>query len=138
VRIPYRTFPDPHGGYLYSVSLDVSISLPHPGSPRTRRFEAIIDSGASRCVFHSDIGRFIGLDVPSGIRETAQGIGGLTDTYLHDIHLYIPGGPVLIKASFKENLPVAALLGMNGFFEHFRVTFDPAVLLCDIERFENA
>jgi len=35
----------------------------------------------------------------------SQGIGGSESTYLHDIALYIPGGPVKIKVGFKERLP---------------------------------
>jgi hypothetical protein len=85
-------------------------------------------------VFHSNIGRFLGLDIESGEKEITQGIGGLADTYLHDISLYIPGGPVTIKAAFKEDLPIAALLGMNGFFEHFVITFDQQALTCELDR----
>jgi len=134
VKIPYRVFPDQFGSYVYSVRLRVNVALPNPGSPRTRQFEAIIDSGASRCVFHSNIGRFLGLDIESGEKEITQGIGGPSDTYLHDIVLYIPGGPVTIKAAFKEDLPIAALLGMNGFFQHFVITFNQSALVCDLDR----
>lgn len=116
------------------MRLDVSVALTNPGAPRTKRFEAIIDSGATRCMFHSDIGRFLGIDLRSGEKEITQGIGGLSDTYLHDILLYIPGGPVTIKAAFKEDLPIAALLGMNGFFEHFVITFNQNALVCELER----
>jgi hypothetical protein len=114
--------------------LNVNIGLPMPGAPRTKRFEAIIDSGASRCMFHSDLGRFLGLDIQKGHKETTHGIGGSADVYLHDVALYIPGGPVVIKAGFKENLPIAGLLGMNGFFEHFVITFDQNALACEIDR----
>ena len=123
---------------MYSVRLNVSVALPSPGAPRTKRFEAIIDSGATRCMFHCDIGRFLALDIRSGEKEVTQGIGGLTDTYLHDIALYIPGGPVTIKAAFKEDLPIPALLGMNGFFEHFVITFNQSALMCEIERVYRA
>jgi len=85
-------------------------------------------------MFHAEIGRFIGLDIKAGILEKTNGIGGLTDSYLHDITLYIPGGPVQVKAAFKEDLPVAGLLGMNGFFEHFTVTFDAAGQFCQLDR----
>jgi hypothetical protein len=41
--------------------------------------------------------------------------------------LYVPGGHVLkIKASFSEELPVAGILGISGFFENFKITFDPS------------
>ena len=134
MKIPYSVFPDRFGSHVYSVRLSVSVALPSPGAPRTKRFEAVIDSGATRCMFHSDIGRFLGLDIASGEKEITQGIGGLSDTYLHDIALYIPGGLVTIKAAFKDDLPIAALLGMNGFFEHFVVTFNQNALMCEIER----
>ena len=52
--------------------------------------------------------------------------------------LYIPGGPVTIKAGFKDNLPIAGLLGMSGFFEHFNVTFDPRGQVCILERVYKA
>jgi hypothetical protein len=55
--------------------------------------------------------------------EEIVGIGGEETTSLHELALYIPGGQVTIKAAFKENLPVAGLLGMNGFL-HFRITFE--------------
>jgi hypothetical protein len=111
-----------------------SLSLPIPNAPRTKRFEAVIDSGASRCIFHADIGRFMGIDVRSGIKDTTQGIAGPSDLYLHDVRLYVPGGPVVIKAGSKEGLPIAGLLGMDGFFEHFVVTFRYTALECELER----
>jgi hypothetical protein len=80
VKIPYRVFPDQFGSHVYSVRLQVSIALPSPGAPRTKRFEAVIDSGATRCMFHSNIGRYIGLNIESGEKEITQGIGGLSDT----------------------------------------------------------
>ena len=41
-----------------------------------------------------------------------------------------------IFAAFKENLPIAGLLGMNGFFEHFNISFLARDLICDLERLE--
>ncbi len=57
---------------------------------------------------------------------------------MHDISLYIPGGIVTTKAGFSDNLPILGLLGMTGFFEHFRITFDPAALRCELERIYKA
>lgn len=118
--------------------LNVSVALPLPNAPRTKRFEALIDSGAGRCMFHADIGRFLGLDIRAGQLERTLGIGGSEESWIHRIRLYIPGGAVDIHASFKENLPVAGLLGMNGFFEHFMVTFIQSALTCEIERIQSA
>jgi hypothetical protein len=80
----------------------------------------------------------IGLDIESGQLEDTQGISALSKTYVHEIALYVPGGPVMIKAGFMENLAVPGLLGMNGFFENFIVRFDLSELAFDIERIQRA
>ncbi len=141
VKIAYKVSPDsygPPGAYLYNVLLNVQISLPTPNAPRTKRFEALVDSGATRTLFHSDFASHLGLDLKSGQIEITQGIGGSETTYLHEIKLYLPGGPVNTKVGFKEKLPLAGLLGMHGFFEFFKVSFDPDTKICEIERVYHA
>jgi hypothetical protein len=137
VKIDYRVQPDNYGSHIFTAVLNVNLALPIPNAPRTKRIEAIIDSGASRCMFHADIGRFLGLDIQSGRLESTQGISGSQETWVHPVTLYIPGGPVVIHAAFKEGLPVAGLLGMNGFFKHFMVTFIHPALVCEIERIKT-
>lgn len=127
-KIYYKVFPDsfgPPGSYLCAAELNIQIALPSPTAPRTKRFGALIDSGATRSLFHSDIAKHLGLDYAAGEIEITNGIGGSTTTYLHEVMLYLPGGPVISKVGFKDNLPVAGLLGMLGFFEFFKVSFDP-------------
>jgi hypothetical protein len=116
----------------------VSIALPYKNAPRTKRFEAVIDTGATRCMFNADIGRYIGLDIESGDMEETQGISMISKVYVHEIAIYVPGGPINIRAGFMENLSVPGLLGMNGFFENFVVTINLAELAFDIERIHRA
>lgn len=123
---------------MYSAVLPVQIALPTPNAPRTKRIEAVIDSGAGRCLFHANFAAAIGLDLRAGEREILNGIGGPEETWLHRITLYAFGAPLPIRAGFKENLPLAALLGMNGFFEHFNITFESAALRCVIDRIRTA
>lgn len=118
--------------------LNVQLAKNQPQAPRTKRFEAVIDSGASRCIFHTDIATYLGIDWAHCPIEVTNGIGGQENTYLSDVQLYIPGGFVVIKAGFKEKLPIAGLLGMSGFFEHFNVTFDAAGHFCQLERIYQA
>lgn len=134
MKISYKIQPDKYGDHIYSVALKTQLSLQSPNAPRTRQFEAIVDSGASRCMFHADIGRHIGLDIKSGDHEQTQGIGGATDAWVHPIKLFVFGTPIDIYAAFKEGLPCAGLLGMNGFFDHFLVTFIYPTLTCEIHR----
>ncbi len=132
-KIPYKKFPLHDGGVAYSAMLNVSIALPAENAPRTKRFEAVIDSGATRCIFHAGLARFLGLDIQNGTIEDTLGVAGVSRTYLHDISLYAPGGVIKIRAGFSDDLPVAGLLGMDGFFDHFKITFDPTAQRCEIE-----
>jgi hypothetical protein len=139
LTIPYKVFPeDAFGAHSWSAVLEIQVALPVKNAPRTKRFEAIIDSSASRCLFHSDIAIHLGIDYRACPTEPTIGIGGSETTYLHELTLYIPGGPVTIKAGFKEALPVAALLGMNGFFDHFKIIFDGRGECCTLERIYKA
>jgi hypothetical protein len=134
LKVPYQKVPDGKGGFGYYASVPVNIALPTKNAPRSKRFEAIVDSGASRCVFHAQIGAALGLDITSGEVETTLGIAGPTPTYLHDISLYAPGGIIAIRAAFSFDLPVPGVLGMIGFFSNFTITFDPVGLRCELER----
>jgi hypothetical protein len=112
----------------------VSIALPAKNSPRSERFDAIIDSGASSCIFHASIGRAVGLDVEKGKPTETLGIAGAMRVYVHEISLYAPGGIIVTVAGFSDALPIAGLLGMSGFFENFRIVFDPTELRCELDR----
>lgn len=140
LKLPYRKYPDgqARGGFFYAATVPVNIALPAKNSPRSKRFDAIIDSGASQCIFHSAIGRAIGLDIEKGEKVSTNSIQGATEIYLHDISLYAPGGIVPARVGFSEKLPIAGLLGMTGFFEYFKITFDPTALSVELERLYRA
>jgi hypothetical protein len=89
-------------------------------------------------MFNADIGRYIGLDVEAGTLEQTIGIDSLSNVYVHEISLFVPGGPVNIRAGFMNGLRVAGLLGMNGFFENFIVKFDLSELAFETERIHRA
>ena len=137
MKIDYKIRPDRYGSHVYSAMLNVQLSLPLPNSPRTKKFEALIDSGAARSLFHADVGRYLGLDVQMGDLERLQGVAGPSDSWVHRVRLYAFGSPHEIYAGFKEDLPIAGLLGMNGFFDHFLVTFIHPALACEIERIRD-
>jgi len=138
LKLPYRKVPNGKGGFGYYAELPVNIALPTKNAPRSKRFGAIIDSGASRCIFHAEIGKAIGLNVSQGELEPTMGIAGPANTYLHDISLYAPGGIIAIRAGFSADLPVAGVLGIEGFFDSFKITFDPILLRCELDRIYKA
>jgi len=67
-----------------------------------------------------------------------MGVAGPANLFVHEIAIYIPGGPITTQAGFSDSLPIAGLLGMLGFFEHFKVVFDPTALRVELERLYRA
>lgn len=132
-RLPYKKFPLLDGGESFSAVANVNLALPIKNAPRSKRFEAIIDSGPSRCMFHGSIGRAIGLEIEKGQPEDTTGINGPSVNYFHSVNLYAPGGVLAIRAGFSDDLPIAGLLGMNGFFDHFKIIFNHESLHCELE-----
>lgn len=136
LKLPYKKYPDgqARAGFFYAATVPVNIALPAKNSPRSKRFEAIIDSGASQCIFHAGIGRAVGLEIEKGEMVFTNGINGQARLYLHDISLYAPGGIIFTRAGFSDELPIAGLLGIEGFFQNFKITFDPTALRVELER----
>jgi hypothetical protein len=93
----------------------------------TKPFLATIDSGSRSCLFHASIGESLGIPVCQGGHETIRGVVASTtgDIYYHRINLAIAGEMFEVIAGFSYDLPLPALLGRDGFFDNFRVTFDP-------------
>ena len=140
LKLPYKKYPAPDspGGFVYSASVPVNIALPAKNAPRSKRFDAVIDSGASACMFHASIGRAIGLEIEKGKPSQILGVNGPCKLFLHDIALYAPGGIILTNAGFSDDLPIAGLLGMTGFFENFKIIFDPTAGRVELERLFRA
>ncbi len=48
--------------------------------------------------------------------------------YFHRVQIYVESNwKITVTAGFMENLSVGGILGRNGFFDNFRVTFDQGV-----------
>jgi hypothetical protein len=94
----------------------------HYGNKSQNQF-CLIDSGADLCLFHSSIGRLLGIDVTSGPSRPVGGITGSIIAYMHRIELQVQGLPhrVEINAGFTDSNQVEALLGQEGFFDNFIV-----------------
>lgn len=92
-------------------------------------YEVLVDSGADICVFDSEIGEAIGIDIKKGKVDTVQGVGGKTSVYyLHDVVIVVGGYEYTIKAGFMPKVAGNALpygiVGQKGFFDIFVVKFD--------------
>jgi hypothetical protein len=124
IKAPYRSYPGPNGTTLLYPLIRIRLGRKH--GPITRDFEAMVDSGAADCLFPESIALALGIKMESGTKEMRRGIGGNQDVWIHPVVLYVGPNALNISAAFCKMLPVAGLLGRKGFFEHFRITFDPS------------
>lgn len=131
MKIPYKLYPasnDPgYNGMTETWMPVVSVSI-LVGHTKSKRFDALIDSGAFTTCFHSDIGRAIGLKVESGSVGGLRGVvaGQVAKVYYHKVRLCLAEHIIPIQAGFYDGLGWAGILGRHGFFEHFSVLFDPS------------
>ena len=93
-------------------------------------YEALVDSGADICIFDTELGEVLGIDVESGVRQEVSGVGGGSPepTYLHEVSLSVGGHVFSVVVAFKANFARFGhgVLGQRGFFEQFVVKFDLA------------
>ena len=120
----------------------MTVAIGHRSST-SQRFEAIVDSGSPWCLFHAQIGESIGIKVNRGKRAGLGGVlaGASSDVYFHQIQLVMMGSMVSTMAGFSHHLSVAAILGRQGFFDNYTVTFDPSQSEfgeLDVDRFYRA
>jgi hypothetical protein len=81
-KYPAPQVPD---GFFHAASTAVNIARSEKNAPRSKRLDAIIDSGASGCLFHASIGRAVGLDIEKGIVAETLGVTGPSKLFLNDI-----------------------------------------------------
>lgn len=121
MHIPYKVVPIdrpvpgfPNEPFYWFPILVVKIIVNH--AP-TKRFEAFVDSGSGSCLFHSDIGRAVGLKVENGEEGPLRGVigGAKGKVYYHRIKLVVTDQMLSIVAGFSDELSVAGILGRYGF-----------------------
>ena len=119
---PLRSSEDPNRVFLEPI---IPVALRYGD----RRIEilALIDSGAELCLFHSSVGRVLGIDIKSGKKERIKSLSpDEIPAYLHQIHLVLRGeAGVDIEVGFIESDLIAdgGILGQQGFFDEFDIRF---------------
>ena len=114
---PYRK--SVHGEYFPVIDL-----LAYYGSTFARTF-ALIDSGASISVFRSEVADQLGLVIEKGKSTYLRGITGRIEGYIHTLRFTVGGKTFTCPVVFShEHLVSFNLLGRDGFFERFQITFD--------------
>lgn len=120
MRLPYSTHPE-----LSDKRPTLRITLQYR---RNRKIiNALADTGADGCVFESEIGESLGIDITSGRKGSMRGIGNVEyPIYFHRITLFVGNFRLRAEVAFTDTpgRPSIPILGHNGFFEHFKVTLN--------------
>ena len=126
----YKRYMLPSGDVIARPVIPVLIR--NPRNNESIEYEALVDSGADRCVFPSEIGEMIGIDIKAGEQHLVSGVveGERRPFYLHPVEV-TPGGYgaariLHLMAGFMPDLSDSGhgLLGQRGFFDNISfVTF---------------
>ena len=87
---------------------------------------SLVDSGADVCLFHSDIGRMLGIEIKAAPELAFQGVSGVREVaYIHRVDLVVRGlSSIALDVGFTNSMAAGTgLLGQRGFFEQFQIDF---------------
>lgn len=86
---------------------------------------ALVDSGATHTVAHSQVADILNIERSRDIHRFV-GIGGEVGGFTHTVGLRLDGDPHVheITCAFADVSDMGALLGQDGFFDHFKVSFE--------------
>lgn len=94
---------------------------------RLVQYQALLDTGADYNVFHADIADYLGINLTKGKTIRITGIGGDSiKGYLHTVEIKVGKKLISTTIIFSRQIPdnAIAVLGNQGFFDHFSVTFN--------------
>ena len=119
-RNPTQAFPDLNSRLIPVVPIVLR------NGDKEFEIDALVDSGASSCMFAGMLGEGLGLDVKKGPSQEIYGLGsGSVRTYYHNVTLQIGNTVWEEYVGFCfNNFRVDGLLGQKGFFSKFKVSLD--------------
>jgi len=138
MKIRYLKLPDAHNPTGYSWHPLLQVCMRYGGKGRV--FHALLDSGASDCIFPESLGRLLGIDVPSGTPKTYFGIAKQAATgFVHKVDLQVTGFAhwITLEVGFVRG-DIVPLLGQNGFFEKYQIIFERFRHQFEVNTRENA
>ena len=87
--------------------------------------DALVDSGANISVFREEIAECLEIAIEDGEEILLQGLGGRIVGYIHEIKVRVDDEEFPCKVVFSKELTVGLnILGREGFFEYFQVSFN--------------
>jgi len=132
MRVPYYNFGKPtNPTHVALFPSHHQILLPRIKvvlryQQRKTRILALVDSGSEYCLFPKDIADLLGINVTAGPRLLITGIGNSKiNFFFHEIEILLDKYYIKTKVGFATSgIGTSGLLGQQGFFEHFLVSFN--------------
>lgn len=101
---------------------------------RTTKIFALVDSGATICIFKPEVAKVLGLKIETGKPTYLGGVGGRIKGYIHQLEIDIAGkslkAPVVFSYEYNVSLN---LLGRDGIFKNFKILFDEKNLMIEFK-----
>jgi len=89
------------------------------------RSQALVDSGATISIFGEETANSLGVNIEKGKRIILGGVGGRIVGYIHEVRIRVADTEFFCPIVFsREYLVSFNLLGRQGFFDRFLITFD--------------
>ncbi|MGW2697055.1 aspartyl protease family protein [Streptomyces sp. NPDC001296] len=105
----------------------------------TYEYMALVDSGADVNVFDVEIAIALGINLKAGEAvDIVTVMGGVETVYFHPITITVGGYRFDTWAAFRERSSDYGVVGQNGFFNHFVITFDRQAEELDIKQLPAA
>jgi predicted aspartyl protease len=130
MTFPYKEFPIQYTNPLNprkTTLLRPVIQIDFESKEGGFGYLALIDSGADYCLFHGSIGEQLGLDVKKGKALSFYGTSGKQQiAYFHKVRFSAAGKEIeaMVGFSYQINELAFGILGQEGFFDQFTITFN--------------
>jgi len=95
---------------------------------------ALVDSGSTLSVFRAEIADSLGMRLEDGEKIALQSANAPLTVYAHRLQAAVEGETFELRVGFSRDLLTSFnILGREGFFERFRITFNERKLELIIE-----
>lgn len=117
----YAVFKYYHNGEAYFPAIPLYIST----GDKQLKLRALIDSGATISILRDEVAEELGIEIEQGKEIFLGGVGGRIKGFIHEVYFDLAGKKFLCPVVFsREYLVSFSLLGREGFFNRFTITFE--------------
>jgi len=125
MKYKYTSFYPPDNSCKFIKKPIISIEI--FGEKESKKFDALLDSGADCSLFNIEIAKLLNIDLSNAKATKFTGIsGGINGLRLEKVKIKVDSvaEPIEIPVCFVSSPTVGLLLGEEGFFDLNRIKFE--------------